>query len=407
MSRVILAWEMGSHYGHLSRLWPLARGLVARGDRVRMVTREPQLATRWLSPVGIPFVAAPLPPSADTAPGELVSYADILWQQGWADERTLIGLVERWLQIWQDFRPDVAVCDHSPTALLAARVAGTPTILIGTGFEIPPATVPLQPFPGFSGATAEAAERAEGRVIERANRALAHWHAQALTGLMDLFPAASLRLTTVPELDHYGPRAGVRYIGPIGQVPEGEAIAWPSGRSRHILAYLRPNTPNLRLLLQGLHHVDAAVVCHAPGVPPSMLEPIRREGLVISDRPVNLRALWSGADLGLSYAPAGMVTEGLLQGVPQLLAPAHVEAQLTAQRVQELGVGLTLGGSMSVEQMVLLMHRLIDTFDYKARARTLAARYRHLLPERSADALVQEIHVLASHPARSVTRAAP
>jgi hypothetical protein len=66
-------------------------------------------------------------------------------------------------------RPDRLVLDYSPIATLAARIAVIPCVLIGNGFELPPATNPLPPFPGFSWATPERAAESERIVLANAN----------------------------------------------------------------------------------------------------------------------------------------------------------------------------------------------------------------------------------------------
>jgi len=170
MSRILLAWEMGSNLGHLSRLLPLARRLKARGHSVLIVARDLELASRILGPAGIPFVQAPQVTLVSNLHSQPASYADLLRYQGWADVSQLCGLVHAWANVLRLFAPKVAVMDHSPTALLASRVAATPCVLIGTGFELPPAKQPLPTFPGFAGATGENAVKAESQMLENANR---------------------------------------------------------------------------------------------------------------------------------------------------------------------------------------------------------------------------------------------
>jgi UDP:flavonoid glycosyltransferase YjiC (YdhE family) len=396
VSRILLAWELGSNLGHLSRLLPLARRFKAHGHDVIVVARDLAHAAQVLGPVGIPFIQAPQSkrlPRIDTQPA---SYADLLTFHGWADAPGLWGLVQAWATVFRMVMPHVVVIDHSPTALLAARVTGTPCALIGTGFEIPPARQPLPTFPGFPGATLENALKAESQALENANRVLEVLRGPPLRALSDVFEIEQRWLTTFPELDQYGARASERYVGPIGEVSDGQRVEWPSGYTRRIFAYLRADTPDVGSMVSALKSAAAAVVCYGPGLSPQLADALRRPGAIVSGRPLDLRSLLPEASLFVSYSPAGTVTQTLLRGVPQLLAPAHVEAQLTAQRVQCMGAGLTLGTGQTEAIIKATLDGVLGTFAFKARAAAFAEKYRAYDAAREADLVADGIEAIAS-----------
>jgi hypothetical protein len=269
MSRIILAWEMGSNLGHVSRLLPLGRRLRSRGHEVLAVVRDLDAAAKMLAPAGIPFIQAPRASSMAAPSAQPASYADVLRYSGWADVQQLWALVQAWVNVLRLFAAETLIVDHSPTALLAARCQLISSVAIGTGFELPPMRQPLPSFPGFPGATLENAVSAERLVLENANRVMQAARGRGLRALSDLFQCDRRWMMTFPELDHYEIRPGERYIGPIGEVGEGEHLEWPSGPSQRIFAYLRPDTPNIGVILRALAGSGAAVVCYAPGVPPS------------------------------------------------------------------------------------------------------------------------------------------
>ena len=64
MARILLAWEMGSNLGHVSRLLPLGRRLRSHGHGVLAVVRDLEAAAKVLAPAGIPFIQAPRASSA-------------------------------------------------------------------------------------------------------------------------------------------------------------------------------------------------------------------------------------------------------------------------------------------------------------------------------------------------------
>jgi UDP:flavonoid glycosyltransferase YjiC (YdhE family) len=396
MSRILLAWELGSNLGHLSRLLPLARRFKAHGHEVLVVARDLAHAAQVLGPVGIPFIQAPQSKRVLRIDTQPASYADLLRYHGWAEPSGLWGLVHAWTNIFRMVTPHVMVMDYSPTALLAARVTGSACTLIGTGFEIPPARQPLPTFPGFPGATLGNALKAEAQVLGQANRVLEAFRAPRLQALSDVFEVEQRWFTTFPELDHYSARPGERYVGPIGEVVDGQRVAWPSGHAHRIFAYLRADTPNVGAVVSALKSSAAAVVCYGPGLSSELADSLQRPGVILSTQAVDLQSLLPEASLCVSYSPAGTVTQALLKGVPQLLAPAHVEAQLTAQRVVCIGAGLTLSRGQTEARIKTSLDRALGTLAFQKHAAAFAEKYKTYDAAREADIVTDAIETLAS-----------
>jgi UDP:flavonoid glycosyltransferase YjiC (YdhE family) len=393
MSRILLAWEMGSNLGHLSRLLPIGHRLRARGHGVLAVVRDLEAAAQLLAPAGVPFIQAPRTTSAPAVSTQPASYADLLRYSGWADVQQLWAMIQAWVNVLRLFAPEVLIVDHSPTALLAARCERVATVAIGTGFELPPMRQPLPCFPGFRGATLENAISAERLVVENANRVMRAARGRSLGALSELFECERRWMTTFPELDHYEARPGERYVGPIGEVGEGERLEWPGGSTHQIFAYLRPDTPNVEIILRVLAGRDASVVCYAPGLPPSLTAGLASDKFVLAQRPVDLSILRRGGSLCVSYAPAATVTSALLAGVPQLMAPSHVEAQLTAHRVELLGAGITLRGTVTEQVVADALNRLAHP-GFKARSVEFAHRYQEFDASRACDTIVEDLELL-------------
>jgi len=59
MSRILIAWEMGRNWGHLSRLVPLAKRLKSRGHSVLAVVRDIAAASATLGPAEVTFIQGP------------------------------------------------------------------------------------------------------------------------------------------------------------------------------------------------------------------------------------------------------------------------------------------------------------------------------------------------------------
>lgn len=398
MSRIAFCWEFGSNLGHLSRLLPLASELRKRGHEVLVAVRDVRLATELLAPSGVPFVQSPRMGEAPRERRDPVGYADMLFLQGWGNAAELWGAAQAWGNLLRLFRASAVVVDYSPAALLTARIIGLPCAILGTGFEVPPLQTPLPGFPGAPAfSTTTGAETAETRVLASANEVLRAYGASQLGALRDLFQTDKRWLTTFAELDQYGARAGEDYIGPIGSLDRAESASWPDGFYSRVLAYLRPETPGLKEIAEVLaSQPELAVICAVPGLAAESLKLSARTGFQLFSRPVSFSSLLPQASLFVSYGPAASVTQSLLRGVPQLIAPAHVEAQMTAVRVLAIGAGLVLRKDSTKEAVRDSLTRVLGDPRVKSRALNFAQRHREFNPARAVDRIVTEIEALAA-----------
>jgi UDP:flavonoid glycosyltransferase YjiC (YdhE family) len=376
MSRILIAWELGANWGHLSRLSPLAASLKSRGHSVLAMVPDVAAASTALGAADVTFIQSPGHVGVRPVGARATGYADVLLSQGWEDRSALWGMLQAWINIYRLFRPDVIVLDYAPTARLAAEVSRIPTVMTGSGYELPPATSPLPPFPGFSWATQEAAAASERRVLDSTNAVLRACHAEPILALRQLLDADARFLTTFAELDQYGPRAGERYIGPMADPRQGRSIDWPTGSQRRVFAYLRPDVPDFAIILEGLAAGETGVIAYVPGIARDTLIRLGNPRCVLCTEPVQFSTVFQAADACLSYASAGTVTMALLYGVPQLMVPVHIESQLTAQRVALQGMGRVLQKPKSSNDVVLSLHQLLDSTDTRLRAREFAERHR-------------------------------
>jgi UDP:flavonoid glycosyltransferase YjiC (YdhE family) len=394
MSRILIAWEMGHNLGHLSRLVPLATRLKSRGHSVLAVVRDVAAASATLGPENVTFIQSPQPTGVQATTASATGYADLLLSQGWSDQSALWGMLKSWITLYGIFQPEVVVLDYAPTARLAAIVCKIPTVLIGTGFELPPATDPLPCFPGISGATRDAASVSEQRVLKNVNAVLRAFHVEPLGALRPLVEAEARFLATFAELDHYGLRQDEQYIGPLADPRLGRAIEWPTGSRKRVFAYLRPEGTELPMILEGLATAEACVIAYVPGVPRETLARFSTSRCVFSAEPVRYATVFEAADACVSYAPAGTVTTALLNGVPQLMLPVHRESQLTAQRVRLQGLGRILRDPQSPSQVKNALHELLSDTETRLRARGFAERHQGFSAANAAGTVVEAIEFL-------------
>lgn len=374
MSRILLAWELGGNYGHLSRLVPLARRLSQKGHRVLLAIRDVRLGAELCRPHGLPYVQAPLahPLKPNHAPP--ASYAEILLCEGFADELDSQGRVDGWINLYDTWSPHLVVLDHAPTALFAARLARVPTLAISSGFEAPPNVSPFPCIRPWENISPYRLATAEERVLTLLNKMARGHGGQAAQTLAEIFCSGPSVFLTFPELDHYGARPDARYIGPVSS-PFGIRTGWPEHAGRRIFAYLRSCVPGSMQLLRVLHGRDENVLCFMPDVPKELSETCSRPGLRFLDRPIDFSALLPSADLVVTYGGSGIVSASFLAGVPMLLIPRNVEQYLVAKRVEELGAGWLMEQSRSEKDFSPALASLFGDDKYASNARTMARRY--------------------------------
>jgi hypothetical protein len=86
-----------------------------------------------------PVLPAPIFASAaPVRPFRAASFADILAIRGYTDAHELEGALAGWDRLIEQVRPDLIICDYSPTLCLAAAGA-LPVFELGSGFAVPPA----------------------------------------------------------------------------------------------------------------------------------------------------------------------------------------------------------------------------------------------------------------------------
>ena len=145
-----MGWELGAGLGHVQPLLSVAKALAGRGHQPVFAVKNLLEAAPLLGAEPFTVLQAPQwPPRPQGAkPFRASSYADILAIRGFADADELFPLVRAWQALIDLVRPDLIVCDHSPTLCLAAY-RSVPVVMIGTGFTVPPAEhsefPPLQP----------------------------------------------------------------------------------------------------------------------------------------------------------------------------------------------------------------------------------------------------------------------
>lgn len=397
MSNILLAWEFGENWGHLSRDLPVARQLRVAGHQVLCAVYDTRIAAEILGPAAIPFVQAPLSRRIARTTKPIEGYAEMLIVGGYGERDTLRGLISGWLGLFELFTPDVVVIDYAPTALLAARIAGVPMVLTGSGFELPPPSSPLPSFCTWQEPSVQRQLLAEEVALRNINHVLAHLRTKPLTQFADIFHGEHKILTTFPELDHYGARSEQIYAGPIYEMSHTQPVGWnEAGTGPRIFAYLRPWVPHVEDLLHALELSGANVICAFPGVSATQMSRFHSPLMQIFPLAVSIEPLLSSADLVIGYG-SGIVAVALLAGVPLLVIPRWSEQYLTAIRVEALGAGLFVREKPTQATYSSVITTLITQASFKAAAQRFAKKYEGFNAEQAVTRIVDTIQSVIPH----------
>lgn len=392
MANIVIAWELGEAWGHLTRCLRLATALCVHGHSVTLVLKDIALPVNWPATAGLRILAAPAVSQRRplTMP---CNYAAVLWCCGFDDADKLANRLRVWSDIFYLSHADLVLADHAPTALLAAAICDIPHLSVGNGFTIPPASLPW-PSIRFSETVSESllysTERDLDRVIIRAQQFLGRKKidsVRALFGRYDL-------LDTFAELDHYGHRQGANYVGPIVSLPAAFNVKWQYSDKKHILAYLRPGVAGLSIIMTALGRLNAEVLCVLPGLTPKQAAVFANRQCRVATVPVDFSNLLPDTDLAVGYGNSGFSTQALLAGVPLLMSPQHVEQAMFSARIEQLGAGLTLARRCQVMQVEDAMHALLERTTYKSAALAFEAKYQGFSTETAVDGCVSTIRKL-------------
>lgn len=376
MARVLMAWELGANYGHLAHQMPVASLLRDAGHEVLFAVRDTSVAAEVLAPAQLRHVQAPrcLRPVRLVSP--IVNYAELLLGEGYGMPSVLLGQLAAWLNLMRLHGTDLVLADHSPTAILAARIAQVPVIAFGSGFSIPPDQAPLPSLRPWLKVPDARHARSEAAVVAAINTALRQLGGRCeLARLSDAYAVEARLLATFAQLDHYGERRGGEYTGPIfGGVP-ARRVDWERTAGRRILAYLRNGTPGLGALMKALATSDAEVICAVPAISPSQAGRASTRQVRVIPGAVDLDHLLADADLTICTAGVSTTSQSMLSGVPLLLLPNNADQALLSMRARDVGVALVAGRQRDEAYFRGALEALCGNPAYRESARKFASAH--------------------------------
>lgn len=400
MSCILMAWELGSGLGHVGPLRAVGAELAQRGHRVIVAAPNVQLCRQGFAGTAVEVAVCPVVPPSDRRLKFPCTYSDTLHDCGYSSAEALASAVGQWLALLDELKPRLLLAEHSPTAMLAARLRPFPLAAIGTGFVCPP---DLSPLPSLRPEIPEPhwADEVERNVLSNMNAALGRHDGKPLERVSSLFGAADRTyLRTDRELDHYArwrvidpEREG--YWPPFGALP-GLVCDWPTGPNvasgPRVFVYLRDNAV-LGPILRGLAYKRYPTVAYAARFTPQEEAEYYGTSVRLERSPVDLPSIAETCDAAVLHGGHGTVRELLHRGVPMAVLPMSLEQRVTGERLAELGVGVCAPLD-HLDQAASALEQVLTNPKYRQAAHKLIQRLPELDEQSNVSRLAADIEVL-------------
>jgi len=372
MSRILLAWELGDNYGHISILLPIARHLQQRGHEILFVVKNLVVAEQLMKSDAFRYAQCPRSTTRQTRSQKPVSFADILIGAGFGSSEMLAGLINSWHDLFDTFKPDAVVVQYAPFAQFAARLSNLPCLQINTGFESPPDVAPFPCFRPYLKVTRDQLLAKEAEILQNINK-ISSGQPFPFQSLQEVLKSDIDLLVTLPEMDHYQRRSG-NFIGPISMIDDGVTIQWSEKKSLRIFVYLRPFS-GIEAILETLKRSDADVIACIPGIDDRLSASYASESFRISTSRVRLSGILTGMDLAITHAGHGTTAAAFLTGVPMLMIPTTVEQWLLSRNIEYLGIGVGIKRARIADEFPAALGRLLADHSYRGKAESIAKKY--------------------------------
>ena len=393
MARILFVWEVGKGFGHLSPYLALVSALKLKGHEVIFAARDVGNAEQIFGKHGVPILQAPIMMHKVSNPyRNQHSFVHILHNNGFGDRTNLLGLVKSWRYLYEQVRPDLAIFDYSPTAMLAARDYSWKRIVSGSGFLIPPSTVPLPLLRYWLQYDQERLLEEEGRLLANMNFVMESLGLARFKSVSELYDTDDIFLLGFEEMDHYPQRVGGNYLGMFSLPGHGVAPQWPTDSGRRIFAYLHPYR-NLKSLLELLRNPRFSTLIYAPGVPDAGKKHYSGKHLAFTDDPIDITRVAGECDIAVTNATFGTTAALLLCGRPVLCIPTNLERLMVGRRVLDMGAGLAVPQS-TPEKVRPALKALLTQDRFAAAAGRFRDKYAHLDLNWQTDQMLNILHRL-------------
>jgi hypothetical protein len=411
VSCILFVAELGSGFGHVRRLLPVARAATAAGAVPLFLVSNPEEVAPFTAAEGFAVERAPQPPAGANAtqplPGRVArSFADILGGAGFADRDRLLRTVTAWDATLAALHPVAVVAELSPFLALACLGADIPFLSLGHGFILPPPQ--LSQFPVLWNAPPLHDEQL---LLDNAAAVCSIRGRPGPATLPVLLAGTAHAVTGFDVLDPYRTERRTPAVGPPGldvDAPmEAEAAGEPTN-DEDIFAYLLGDVPLTLPILQALAESGLRGRAFVRRGTEAHRRALCGSAVAWLDRPVPIRAALRRARAVVHHGSMLMTEESLVSGRVQMVAPLYLEHLLTARALLSLGVAHVLRPPHQPTAIADTLRRCLADTVLTARAHSFAENLRTSAPTRKAlpEALLCQIGVGITDGTDSVAKGA-
>jgi len=396
MAKILFTWEFGLGAGHISPYLTLIKKLEQEGHQVFFAVKCLSKAHQLFKDTNVTYIQAPTGIAPESLHiGQVLNYPQILHNGGYADVKRLTGLIKAWRNLFDLIKPDLLVCDYSPTALLAAKENTFKRLRIGTGFYTPTDITPNLGFATLIGQKQNQGEltKIEDNILKTINQALIVNKLKPLSTINEMHKADACLFRTFPELDHYPDRENGNYVG-ICESPPGLKPNWPNGSGPKIFIYTKP-FPNLPKFFEYLEVKKYPCLIYPDGLPTELIKHFSSKTLKFVDKPLDMKMIGKTADLGICNGNHGTVSELLLSGTPILTLPLHIEQYIVSLNIEKLGAGLSVP-DLRADSMSLKLDQIIQQDKFSDAAKSFSNKYDDFNSETLTHSLLDSVHELVN-----------
>ncbi|MGA0116099.1 MAG: glycosyltransferase [Burkholderiales bacterium] len=396
MSRILLAWELGTGFGHLGPFLGLAPKLLERGHELHIAAREIAGACRAVA--GLPITVHQAPLCLNTYSGlqdPPLNFAEILMRYGYLDPPMLRAMVIAWRSLLRVTGAKLVIADHAPTALIAARLSGIATAVVGTPFSVPPDVHPSPNMRPWVDVPAARLADSDARVLAVINAALPAG-AAPVTEISRIFSGAGRLFAGVPELDPYLPRDPGDYLGMHTLSTGSAAPSWPTGNGPRVFCYFHADYRHIERALQAVAECGARVLVYVNGLPAPLAQRFTGAGLQFASTLLDMRRLVEECDLCVCHGNIGTALSMLGGGRPLLVLPKHLEQFLLGRALEQIGAGRVVLADDEAPDIAGSLRAMLADAAFAGKARAFAERYRGESVGTMTERAVARIEELAS-----------
>ncbi|MCP4389718.1 MAG: glycosyltransferase family 1 protein [Gammaproteobacteria bacterium] len=391
MKKVLIAWELGTAYGHVGTFPALAKSLRKQGCEVTFALNEFDTTSKFFTDLGFECLPAPAWKHYRGVVKPLRSYTEILARYGFLDADRLLPVIGAWRDLYERMNPDLVIANHAPTALFATAGLDLARVSYGTGFECPPKTAPFPPIAPWQEMSADDLCDTDARVLDTVNRICQQLGSACKEAVSDIMEVDAEFLCTFAELDPYHQhREYPEYWGPQTEIYMPRLQDWRPRRNS-IFAYLQPYYSRLSETLESLLALDKETVVHCPGLPPDFAGKYVSRKLTFATSPIDTKMIVSNFGLVISHAGHGTTLALLLGGRPHFMLPLHLEHLMTAQAVAGLGAGSFVERDDDTLDIASAIATTLACDDFTDGAREFAGRYHSFDQAQQTDGITRRL----------------